>query len=65
MVLATTHSPIVVSSCEKGNLIRIEDNQEVSYQPDTYMYSGEAILVSCRECALESKDIKISIVGLE
>lgn len=34
--IVTTHSPIVISSCEKGNLIRIEDNKEVNYQPDLY-----------------------------
>ena len=42
--IIATHSPIVISSCKNGNLIRVGDAQEVDYLPNAYGYSVEDVL---------------------
>ena len=42
--IAATHSPIIISSCKKGNLIQIAEKQEVTYLPGAYGFSVEDVL---------------------
>lgn len=37
--IIATHSPILISSCKNGSLIKIEDAQNVEYLPSAYAYS--------------------------
>lgn len=42
--IAATHSPIIVSSCKNGTIIRMNGNEEVKYLPDAYAYTVDEIL---------------------
>lgn len=42
--IVATHSPIIISSCKNGNLIRIDENQKILYLSDAYAYSVEDVL---------------------
>jgi predicted ATP-binding protein involved in virulence len=46
--IIATHSPIIISSCKKGNLILIDDNQEVTYLKNAYGYSVNDVLELCQ-----------------
>lgn len=42
--IVATHSPILISACKNGHLVRIGDLQEVEYLPSAYAYSVEDVL---------------------
>lgn len=42
--IVATHSPIIVSSCRKANIISIDDNQNVQYLAGSYAFSVNEIL---------------------
>jgi predicted ATP-binding protein involved in virulence len=59
--IIATHSPIIISSCKKGNLILIDDNQEVTYLKNAYGYSVNDVLELCQG----STDILNSIKSMK
>lgn len=46
--IIATHSPIIISSCKSGNLILIDDNQEITYLKNAYGYSVKDVLELCQ-----------------
>ena len=42
--IIATHSPIVISSCKSGNLIMIDEEQEIKYLNNAYAYSVNDVL---------------------
>ena len=46
--IIATHSPIIISSCKAGNLILIDDKQEVGYLKDAYGYSVNDVFELCQ-----------------
>lgn len=42
--IIATHSPIVISSCRRQNLILIDGRQEIQYLPSAYAYSMKDVL---------------------
>lgn len=42
--IAATHSPIIVSSCKKANIISIDEKQKIRYIADSYAFSVNEIL---------------------
>lgn len=57
--IIATHSPIIISSCKAGNLILIDDKQEVSYLKDAYGYSVNDVLELCQGSSDVSKNMKM------
>lgn len=46
--IIATHSPIIISSCKQGNLILIDDKQEITYLKNAYGYSVKDVLELCQ-----------------
>lgn len=42
--ITATHSPIIVSSCKKANIIIIDDKQNIQYMNESYAFSVNEIL---------------------
>ncbi len=42
--IAATHSPIIVSSCKRANIISIDDKQNIQYMKESYAFSVNEIL---------------------
>lgn len=57
--IIATHSPIIISSCRAGNLILIDDRQEVHYLKDAYGYSVNDVLELCQGSSDVLKNIKV------
>lgn len=57
--IIATHSPIIISSCKAGNLILIDNKQEVSYLKDAYGYSVNDVLALCQGSSDVSKKMKM------
>lgn len=57
--IIATHSPIIISSCKAGNLILIDNKQEVSYLKDAYGYSVNDVLELCQGSSDVLKNIKV------
>lgn len=56
--IIATHSPIIISSCKDGNLIQIDENQNVNYLPNAYAYSVEDILEFRQQSNSIPKELK-------
>lgn len=59
--IIATHSPIVISSLKKPNIILLEENKEPTYLPDCYGYSVEDILRYRQESVSRPKMINTVI----
>ena len=57
--IIATHSPIIISSCKAGNLILIDDKQDVSYLKNAYGYSVNDVLELCQGSSDVLKNIKV------
>lgn len=57
--IIATHSPIIISSCKEGNLILIDQEQEVTYLKDAYGYSVNDVLELCQGSSDTLADIKM------
>ena len=57
--IIATHSPIIISSCKAGNLILIDDKQEIRYLKDAYGYSVNDVLELCQGSSDVLKNIKM------
>ena len=55
--IIATHSPIIISSCKKSNLVLIDDDQNIKYLEDAYGYSVNDVL----ELRQGSRDVLVGI----
>ncbi len=58
--IIATHSPIIISSCKKGNLILIDGEQKVTYLKNAYGYSVNDVLELCQGSSDVLKNIKVT-----
>lgn len=56
--IIATHSPIVISSSRKANLIHMDNEHKVKYLPDCYGYEVEDVLCYRQESVSRPKSIK-------
>ena len=63
--IIATHSPIVISSSKKANLILLDDDQKVSYLPDCYGYEVEDVLCYRQESVSRPKEVKALVDRIE
>lgn len=59
--IIATHSPIVISSAKKANLILLDEKQDAVYLPECYGYAVEDVLCYRQESVSRPKIIKIII----
>lgn len=58
--IIATHSPIIISSCKRGNLILIDGEQKVTYLKNAYGYSVNDVLELCQGSSDVLKNIKVT-----
>lgn len=63
--IIATHSPIVISSGKKTNLILIDDEQKIRYLPNSYGYEVEDVLRFCQDSVSRPKDVKKLVSQIE
>ncbi|MCM1056782.1 MAG: AAA family ATPase [Firmicutes bacterium] len=59
--IIATHSPIVISSAKKTNLILLDEEQGVAYLPECYGYAVEDVLCYRQESMSRPKSVKVLI----
>lgn len=59
--IIATHSPIVISSAKKANLILLDEKQGITYLPECYGYTVEDVLCYRQESVSRPKNIKVLI----
>lgn len=57
--IIATHSPIIISSCKNGQLIRLEPEQKVSYLEEAFAYSITDVLELRQESLGVPKEIRV------
>lgn len=63
--IIATHSPMVISSAKKANLILLEEKQVIQYLPDCYGYEVDDVLRYCQESVSRPKDVKKIVDEIE
>lgn len=63
--IIATHSPIVISSSKKANIILLDHEQNVQYLPDCYGYEVEDVLRYRQESVSRPKKIKVLVDKIE
>ncbi len=58
--IIATYSPIIISSCKRGNLILIDGEQKVTYLKNAYGYSVNDVLELCQGSSDVLKNIKVT-----
>lgn len=63
--IIATHSPIVISSAQKANLIYLDANKPATYLPDSYGYPVEDVLLFRQESVSRPKNIKVHMDAVD
>lgn len=57
--IITTHSPIVIAAAKGANVIQLDEENEVTYLPDSYGYKVDDVLKFRQESVSRSKNVQM------